>query len=291
MPAASAAPQTSTKLLSPEQVEQYRRDGYVFPISVMPEAEARAIRRKLEAFEAKKGGPLDKSYRHKSHLLFPFLWDLIHHPRILDAVEDVLGPDLLCWSTSFFTKEPHDPGYVSWHQDATYWGLSSPDVMTAWVALSPSTIEAGAMRVIPGTQHEQVPHKDTFNPENMLTRGQEVEVDVDPSKAVDIVLKPGEMSLHHVRIVHGSEPNRSDDRRIGFAIRYIPTSVRQVIGPRDSAVLVRGVDRYKNFDMEPRPEGEFDEAGLAAHRAVTERQAQILYAGTRTKSFDEVVRS
>jgi non-haem Fe2+, alpha-ketoglutarate-dependent halogenase len=279
------------KSLTPEAVAKYERDGFYYPIRVMSEADARALRKHLETHEASAGGPLKGSLRHKSHLLFTWLWDLVHHPKVLDAVEDVLGPNLLCWSSSFFIKEARDPGYVSWHQDATYWGLSSPDVITAWIALSPSTIEAGAMRVVPGSQASQVGHRDTFNQHNMLTRGQEVMVDVDGKDAVDLVLRPGEMSLHHVRIIHGSEPNRSDDRRIGFAVRYIPTSVRQIAGPRDSATLVRGTDTYNNFDHEPRPEHDMSAAALALHQSITERQAQILYRGTDTKSFDKVVRS
>ena len=291
MHAQVSADSTGSTRLSPAAVEQYRRDGFYFPIRVMSVAEAAGYRRRLEAFEAGNGGPLTGALRHKSHLLFTWLWQLIHHPPILDAVESVLGPDLLCWSTSFFIKEAHDPGYVSWHQDSTYWGLSEPEVMTAWVAFSPSTIEAGAMKVIPGTHGAQVAHSDTFNPKNMLTRGQEIAVEVDQNKAVDLVLQPGEMSLHHVRLFHGSEPNNSDDRRIGYAIRYIPTRVRQIAGPRDSAVLVRGVDHHGNFDLETAPDADMSERALAAHRAVTERQAQILYAGTKTKSFNEVVRS
>jgi ectoine hydroxylase-related dioxygenase (phytanoyl-CoA dioxygenase family) len=291
MALASVQSAAAPKLLAPDAMARYRRDGYLFPIPVLDEAAAGALRGKLEAYEAASGGPLQGSLRHKSHLLFTWLWDLVHHERILDAVEDLLGPDLLCWSSSFFIKEARDPGYVSWHQDATYWGLSEPDVVTAWVAFSPSTVEAGAMRVAPGTHQQQFAHRDTFNRHNMLTRGQEVEVEVDAAHAVDLVLKPGEMSLHHVRLVHGSEPNRSDDRRIGFAIRYIPTRVRQVIGPRDSATLVRGVDVYRNFDHETGPEHDLAAAALAQHRAITERQAKILYAGTKTESFDKVIRN
>src|SRR5512134_3400942 len=167
------------KLLTPEVVAKYRHDGYCFPIRVLSEAEARALRSRLETYEKNTGGPLQGSLRHKSHLLFTWLWDLVHHPKVLDAVEDVIGPNILCWSSSFFIKEARDPGYVSWHQDATYWGLSSPDVVTAWIAFSPSSIEAGAMRVLPGTQASQVGHRDTFDQHNMLTRGQEVMVDVD----------------------------------------------------------------------------------------------------------------
>lgn len=278
-------------VLSQQAIEDFRWQGFHFPIRAMEASEAAALRARLEEHERRTGAPLAGSMRHKSHMLFTWLWGLIHHPRILDAVEDVIGPDILCWSTSFFIKEARDPSFVSWHQDATYWGLSSPDVVTAWVAFSPSTIEAGAMRVVPGTHKEQIKHRDTFAQNNLLTRGQEVGVEVDETKAIDIVLAPGEMSLHHVLIVHGSEPNRSADRRIGFAIRYIPTHVRQIAGPRDSAVLVRGVDEHHYFDMEPRPSADLAPEAVAAHRAVTERQAQILYRGTKTKSFDKVERA
>ncbi|BBK32357.1 chlorinating enzyme [Stella humosa] len=282
---------TSGTSLTPEQVARYRRDGYLFPIPVLTPAEAALYRGRLESFEAREKRALRGALRHKSHLLFPWLWDLVHHPKILDAVEGILGPNFHCWSSSFFIKEAQDPGFVSWHQDSTYWGLSEPEVITAWVALSPSTIEAGAMKVIPGSQGEQVAHTDTYDANNMLTRGQELAVEVDESQAVDLVLQPGEMSLHHVRIFHGSEPNRAQDRRIGFAIRYIPTHVRQVIGPRDGAVLVRGVDAFNNFEQEPAPDGEMSPGALAAHQAAAERQAAILYAGTQTTSFENVVRN
>jgi len=283
-------PTPHPKSLTSAQVAAYRRDGYLFPIPVMSAAEAAALRSRLEAFERQEGRPLRGALRHKSHLLFPWLWDLIHHPRILDAVEDLMGPNLLCWSSSFFIKEANDPHFVSWHQDSTYWGLSEPEIVTAWVALSPSTIASGAMKVIPGSHGEQVAHTDTYDENNLLTRGQEIAVEVDQSKAVDMPLDPGQMSLHHVRIFHGSEPNRSDDRRIGFAIRYIPTHVRQVIGPKDGAVLVRGVDNFRNFEPEPAPDGELSPGALAAHKAAADRQAAILYAGTQTTSFENVVR-
>jgi ectoine hydroxylase-related dioxygenase (phytanoyl-CoA dioxygenase family) len=182
---------------------------------------------------------------------------------------------------SFFIKEPHDPAYISWHQDSTYWGLSHPDIVTAWVALSVSDRANGAMRVLPGSHlKEQLPHKDTFAADNLLTRGQEVQVEVDEKKVVDMPLQPGEMSLHHVRIVHGSEPNRADYRRIGLAIRYVPTYVRQTEGPKDYATLVRGVDRYHHFDYEPVPPSDLHPDSIAAHKRITEEAAKILYRGT-----------
>jgi non-haem Fe2+, alpha-ketoglutarate-dependent halogenase len=257
-------------------VAHYREHGYYAPVRVMPAHEAESIRRRLEAHEAAHGA-LKGSMRHKSHLLFTWLDGLIRHPAVLDAVEGVIGPDILCWSSTFFIKEPHDPGFVSWHQDSTYWGLDPADIVTAWVALSESTAENGAMRVIPDTQRlEQIAHRDTFAANNLLTRGQEIAVEVDEAKAVMLSLQPGEMSLHHVRLIHGSDPNPSGKRRIGFAIRYLPTHVRQVVGIRDSATLVRGVDRFGNFEPEYAPDRDLSDAALAFHARVMGDQQNVL---------------
>jgi non-haem Fe2+, alpha-ketoglutarate-dependent halogenase len=275
------------KMLTTAQVEQYREEGFVSPVRVMSEAAAGEYRRRLEAFEATSGGPLGGDLRHKSHLLFTWLAELVRHDRILDAIEDLYGPDLLCWSTNFFIKEKANPAFVSWHQDSTYWGLSKPDVVSAWIAFTSAHSGNGAMQVIPGSHKvDQIPHRDTFDKHNLLTRGQEVAVDVDESKAVTITLEPGEMSLHHVRLVHGSPPNTSDDRRIGFAIRYVPTSVSQIAG-EDSATLVRGTDRFGHFELEPRPSRDLDPALVALHKRITERNARILYRGTEVKSFND----
>jgi hypothetical protein len=274
-------------VLTPAQIDTYHRDGCVFPIRVMEEGDAIALRRRLEAFEAASGGPLSGDLRHKSHLLFAWLGDLVREARIVDAVADLYGGDLLCWTTNFFIKEANNPAFVSWHQDSTYWGLSRPDVVTAWVALTPSTSANGAMGFIPGTHtSDQIPHRDTFSRDNLLTRGQEVAVDVDTSKAVTVTLEPGEMSLHHVRLVHGSPPNPSSDRRIGFAIRYIPTDVSQVAG-EDSATLVRGLDRHHHFELEPRPMRDMDPDFVALHKRIAERNARILYRGTGVESYND----
>src|ERR1700733_901163 len=274
------------KLLTRFEIEHYHQYGYVAPIRVMPVEQALLLRKHLEDFERSQGGPLKGSLRHKTHLLFTWLSDLVRQEKVLDAVEDLYGGNLLCWSTNFFIKEGNDPAYVSWHQDSTYWGLSKPDVVTAWVALSESEKSNGAMEVIPGTHTlDQMPHKDTYAKNNALTRGQEVAVEVDQSKAVAIELQPGEMSLHHVRIIHGSPPNASSNRRIGFAIRYIPTDVRQMEGT-DSATLVRGVDTFQTFRHEPRPMRDLDPEFVALHQQITDRNAKILYKGAGVSSFD-----
>ena len=273
------------KRLSTEAVAQYRRDGFHFPVRVLSAQEARSYRDRLEAAERAAGGPLAGDRRHKVHLLYTWANELARHPAILDAVEDVIGPDILCWSTTFFTKEAQSPAFVSWHQDATYWGLSTDDVITAWVAFADAPVESGAMKFWPGSHlKKQIEHRDTFDQNNLLTRGQEIAVDVPAGAGVDVTLKAGEMSLHHVLLVHGSGPNTTDDRRIGYAIRYIPPHAPQ-LKVRDSAMLVRGRDTHGNFDPEPQPQADLDPAALAAHRDATERSAKALYSGTDRQQF------
>jgi non-haem Fe2+, alpha-ketoglutarate-dependent halogenase len=265
--------------LTAADAAHYASQGYVFPIRVVPAAQADTLLARLRATEALCGGRLEGRMNQKPHLLFPWIADLVRHPAVLDAVQSVIGPDILCWGSQFFMKGAHDPAYVSWHQDGTYWGLSSPDVVTAWIAFTPSVPLSGNMRVVPGTHRAQVPHTDTFAAQNLLSRGQEVAVAVNEADAVDITLQPGEMSLHHVLIVHGSEPNRADWPRIGFAVRYVPTHVRQLSGEKDSALLVRGIDRFHHFEHEVPPEADLHPDAVARHKAVLDRQLAILYRG------------
>lgn len=267
--------------LSQRDVQLFSQRGYHFPTRVLSRAEALHYRTRLEAFENSQGGPLSGALRNKPHLLFTWIDELVRHPTILDAIEAILGPNLLVWSSSFFTKEANDPAYVSWHQDSTYWGLSAPDVVTAWIGFTDSNISNGCMQVIPATHLiDQLPHQDTFAENNLLTRGQEVQVDVNSRDAVDVIVAAGEMSLHHVRLVHGSPPNLSNDRRIGYAIRYVPTYIHQTVGKRDSAMLVRGVDTYHHFDPEPRPKVDFGANERTFHAAANEESMRVLYRGT-----------
>lgn len=272
-------------VLSAEQVAQYEREGAVWPIRALSSKAALNARSSLETHEQQTGKPLQGNWRHKTHLLFTWADEMAHHPAILDAVEDCIGPNILCWSSTFFIKEANSPGFVSWHQDSTYWGLDPDDVITAWVALTNVHESNGYMQVIPGSHKiNQLPHLDTFHKDNLLSRGQEISVEVDKSKARGIALSMGEISLHHIKLVHGSDANRSDDRRIGFAIRYIPTHVRQT-KLRDSAQLARGIDEYGHFDWEPRPKADLDTNALAAHADAVDRQLKALHQGTDKTSF------
>jgi non-haem Fe2+, alpha-ketoglutarate-dependent halogenase len=191
----------------------------------------------------------------------------------LDAVESVLGPNIIVWSSQWFPKMPGDKTYVSWHQDATYWGLHPPSVTTAWVALWESSPENGCMRVIPGSHKGPLlPQVETYARDNVLSRGQEIAVKVDESRAVDLVLRPGEMSLHHIGIVHGSNQNRSNIPRIGIAVRYIAPEVVQEGSERQLALLVRGRDDFGHFDFVKPPQDDLiSEEDAAVHREALKR--------------------
>lgn len=267
--------------LSPLQIRRFHEQGFCAPIRVLSASETDRYRQRLERASVLRPDVAQRVLRMKSHLVFGCLDELVRLPAILDAVESVIGPDILVWTSSMFAKSARSPDYVSWHQDITYWGLEPPDVVTAWVALTDSMPDNGCMRVVPGTHKSDVlAHRDTHAAHNMLSRGQEVAVEVDEAAAVDLLLQPGEMSLHHVKIVHGSHSNHSDRPRLGFAIRYIAPTVRQAAGAVDSAMLVRGRDDHHHFIDDPRPTADFDAAALPAYDAVCERSRRILYRPT-----------
>ncbi len=273
------------KALTQAEVDRFWREGFLYPLEALSREEASACRAALETYEAATGGPIASNLRHKVHLLFTWARDLVRNEKILDAVEDLIGPDILCWSSGFFIKEAKTPGFISWHQDATYWGLEPDDVVTAWIALSDVPMQSGPMLVIPGSHRwPQMEHLDTYHADNLLTRGQEIAVGVDESEAQAMPLGLGQMSLHHVKLAHASKPNQSEDRRIGFAVRYIPPAVRQT-KLRDCATLVRGEDRFGYYDSEPAPLADCDEAALAAHADATGRLAAALYSGTDKTKF------
>jgi len=262
--------------------DDYERDGYVFPIDVMSEARAAALRALVEKAEREHADvPVAaKAFRSHPHGVMPFLWDLAVDRAITDPVSEILGEDLLVWSASFFTKEAHTPDFVSWHQDLHYWGLDADDEVTAWVALSPATVESGCMQFVAGSHRTIVEHKDTFAETNLLSRGQELAVEVDDDDATDVVLRPGQMSLHHGRLFHASRPNVSGDRRIGLAIRYIKPSMRQAFADKDYALVARGADRFGHFQLLDRPAGTFEAEAVALATRIIEDRARVLMRET-----------
>jgi len=282
--------------LSGRQRAEYAERGYFRPLRAFSVGEATELRQKFESYwEQDREELLTKLPRERylalvdSHFFLRWVYDIAAHPNILDAVESVLGPDILLWNTHWFPKFARDSSYVSWHQDAAYWGLTPPKVTTAWVALSRSTRANGCLRVISGTHLGRVrPHAETYAEANMLSRGQEIAVDVDESSdMVDIELEPGEFSLHHVGIVHGSGPNDSDEPRIGLAIRYITPDVTQQGGQRDLVMRVRGTAAFDHFDLADPPEhdiprGESDLHAESIRRKTSNQQLQT--GGANAKS-------
>lgn len=265
-------------VLSDAVIENYTRDGYHFPLAVLEPSEATRYRRALEDYERQQGHAMGGAVRSKSHLLFTWVDELIRLPKVLDAVEALIGPDILCWTSVWWIKEANSKTFVSWHQDVRYWGLDTDDLVTAWIALSPATIESGCMRVLPGSHRGEVmPHTDEYQDDNLLTRGQEIAVPIDESKTVAMTLAPGQTSLHNVRIAHASGTNSSGDRRIGLSMHYIPTSARQRAVDWDTASLVRGTDQYHNFALAPRPRHDFDPQAARFHEQASVAFREILF--------------
>lgn len=241
--------------LTAGQIEAYRAEGFLFPVRVSEPERASRWRGELEELERSHG---KLHYLPKAHLVLPLADRLARDPTVLDAVESLLGPDILLWDSTFIIKEPGDGKKVSWHQDLTYWGLDPQDVASVWLAVSPASVQSGCMRMISGTQDGPlVAHQENSAADNILSRGQTIASTVDERIAVDVILAPGEMSLHHGRVWHGSNPNVSADRRIGFNAQYLAPWVRQAVGDWDSALLVRGQDRFGHFEPESPPTGAF----------------------------------
>jgi len=255
-----------SKILSQAQLEQYRRDGFAFPVPVLGAEEVRDLRVALEYWEAQQGHPLDYPEKSKSYLLYRWADILVHHPKVLDAVEDVIGPDILVYHSTTWIKEAHTPAYVRWHQDGAYFFLDPLEHVTAWVALSEASERAGCMRVIPGTHRlPMIEHDDRPDAHNMIKRGQGISRRFDRETGISMRLRAGELSLHHTALVHCSPGNDNDDRRIGLGISFISAHVRPLGPVRPSALLVRGRDHYGHFLSETRLGTPMSPKARAAH--------------------------
>jgi non-heme Fe2+,alpha-ketoglutarate-dependent halogenase len=271
------------KVLTKQQVKQFHDEGYLSPIDVMSEHEAQGYRCQLEEIERDYPGDINAQNRNNAHLVFSPLDELVHHPVIVDAVEDLIGSDISLWGSVLFIKEPQTGGFVSWHQDATYMGIEPHDFVTPWLALTPSNLDNGCMSMIPGSHKNNIrKHHDTFEEDNILTRGQAVK-EVDETSAVDLILKPGQMSLHHAEIIHGSQPNLSNDRRIGYAMQaYMPPHTQQVLG--DNYWLnIRGNNPRENNIPLQRPTSNMVPEAVENRKQVNDNWANILYQGADKK--------
>lgn len=264
------------KFLSHDQIREFEQDGVVFPIKVLTKEETAHARVALETLRNALGEQADFLRFRQLHLFYPWARDLAIHPNVLDAVEDIIGPDILVHSTGIFWKPPRDPAYVSWHQDG-YNAKVTERYVSAWLALTDSSVDNGCMRVVRGSHREGLfPHSSTsVSPDNLITGGMEIARQVEEKEATNITLAPGEMSLHHVTIVHGSNPNTADRPRIGYAVRYVPPSTRQKLD-HVPVILARGRDQFGHFrHLEESP-------ALSLQEAIDGQQELMNWIAVRT---------
>lgn len=278
------------KSLTGEQIERYRRDGFIAPVAMLSKAVAAGIRRELEAVEASMGGTFRPPYDTKFYLRYRWAHDLATTPAILDAVEDLIGPDIMLYHNTAWLKRNDGSTYVSWHQDNTYFGHDPCEVLTVWVALSEVTEQTGCVQALPGTHKlGQLPlAKPNTAAGNMLSSGQTVAFEIATVDPVPIELQPGDVSIHHAFLIHGSSPNRGGDRRLGVTFIYHPPNLRQFGACRTSALLVRGEDRYGYFEHETPPSAGDEAANIARHEhAVSLYRAKVGELGNLTvRRFD-----
>ena len=263
------------KALTQAQVDSYRHNGFLFPLAALTPDEVATCLASLERLESELGCPVaeaDVKWRSHAYAHSPWFNDLIRHPRILDAIEDVIGPDILVWTSTFFIKESHSPTFAAWHQDGAYFGLEPQEQVCAWVALTDASREAGCMEQLSSRGAPRQYHHAALGLANSINRaGQTIVEAFDQSNPVAMALPAGSFSLHHELAVHRSAPNHASHRRIGIGLNYIPTHVRVDGAVRCCAMLVRGEDRYGNFELIDPPKAERDAAALAAHQDVSDR--------------------
>ena len=269
--------------LSSDQLKQYQDKGFISPINIFSKDKALEIRNEIELIEKKIPKELEKSGRYNAHLISPLLDEVTHNSKILDAVQSLIGKNILVCGTTLFIKNPNEKGFVSYHQDAKYIGLEPHNWVTAWVAITDSNEKNGCMRVWSGSHKDNLKeHDQKFNEGNLLTRGQTVN-NVPLGETTPLILKAGQMSLHHPTVVHGSDLNRSSDRRIGFVIQsYIGSNVKQVFG-KNSVQLARGIDEFNYHEKIGRPSSLMNKNDIKLKKKENDNLQEIFYKGSNKK--------
>ena len=266
-------------LLSEDQIKQYNQKGYVSPIQALTKNQAQEVKKEIEFIENKWPNELKNLGRNYPHLISPILDNVVRNSNILDAVESIIGKNILACGTTLFIKEPDERGFVSFHQDAKYIGLEPHNWVTAWVAITDANENNGCMKMWPGTHKQELKYhneKFDYNSGNLLTRGQTVE-NVPLEKTESVILTEGQMSLHHPRIVHGSGINKSKKRRIGFVIQsYIGTNVKQVFG-KMYVQLVRGKDNFNYHQKTSKPIKTMEKKAVKIRKKAMEELSKIFY--------------
>lgn len=265
------------RALTESQVRAFEEQGCLSPVRAMSAERARHYRERFEALEARV--PDIKKMKTKSHLLCPWVLDIAEDPHILDIFEDLIGPDIRCWSMAWRVKKADGETFAGWHQDSAY-GSAVPVVLGA-LALSECGTAQGCLRGIPGSHRwGALRHAETDDPRSILARGQYIVDDLDESTAVDFVLEPGEMVMFTNSLVHGSGTNMGPDRRFLLLVEMLPTWAKPA-RTRQSAMLLRGRDTFDTFDDEPRPDGEFTATAVANWQRVVDARAKLIFEDSR----------
>ena len=266
--------------LNSDQLRQYNEKGYVAPIDALSKKEANEVREELEFIEKKWPNELDGLGRNYVHLISPVFNKVCYNSKILDAVESIIGKNILICGTTLFIKNPNEKGFVSFHQDAKYIGLEPHNWVTAWVAITDANEENGCMRMWGGSHKANLKnHNQKFDENNLLTRGQTVE-NVPINETKPVILKAGQMSLHHPTVVHGSGLNKSNDRRIGFVIQsYIGTNVNQVLG-KMYVQQARGDDQFKYHEHVETTKELMSQSGIKIRKKANDELSKIFYSGS-----------
>ena len=263
--------------LNEKQLKDYEDQGFVAPVDILTLEEATKIKEEIEYIEKKWPDELVGLGRNNVHYISPIFDQVCHNSKILDAVESIIGKDILVGGTTLFIKDSDKKGFVSWHQDAKYIGFEPYNWVTAWLAITDANEENGCMRMWSGSHKEKIKdHKDTYNKDNLLTRGQTVQ-NIPIEKTTPNILKAGQLSLHHPMIVHGSEPNRSNQRRVGFVIQsYIGTNVDQVLG-KIFVQQARGKDTFKYHEHAKRSVELMNKNDMIFKNKANEELSKIFY--------------
>ena len=269
-------------VLSAEDVEKFNELGYCGPFQAFSTDEIGALRGRIETFERKHPEGVGKLYQGP-HLIFPWLYDLLSRPAMIEPCADLLGPNLLCNSVGFRIKEPGTGTFVGWHQDKFY-APYNPILIVCLLHFTDQTAEHGCLHLVPGSQKWGVlDHEETDNDDNLLTRKQRIRTPFDEMLAVAVPARAGDITLFNHAVIHGSPPNRSKERRINMLADMVPpNSVRP--GRREAAVVVRGVDTLNLYDHEERPKDDYGPLSIARHREAIGVRNEMSYAGSKKVS-------
>ena len=266
--------------LTSDQIKQYKDKGFVAPIEALSQNEANEVRDEIEFIEKKWPRELEGLGRNNVHYISPIFDKVVHNSKILDSVEDIIGTNILVGGTTLFIKDPDQKGFVSFHQDARYIGFEPHNWVTAWLAITDANEENGCMRMWKGSHKKNLKyHNQKFDENNLLTRGQTIE-NVPINETTSVVLKAGQLSLHHPKIVHGSGPNNSKDKRIGFVIQsYIGSNVEQVLG-KMYVQQARGNDTFKYQEHVKRATELMNNNDITTRKKANEELSKIFYSGS-----------